>query len=1159
MEQVRALCRRALEREPRERAAFLAAYCLDDRALTHAVESQLTQAADSTAALDAPVWDALAAAMAQAGASLDPEVRWLPNTIGRYRVLRLIGEGGMGSVYEAEQDHPRRLVALKVIRPGLLTPETLRRFEREWQALGRLQHPGIAQIYEAGTADTGVGPQPYFAMEYIQGTTLKQYVAERRLPVRERLDLVARIADAVQHAHDRGLIHRDLKPGNILVDGAGQPKILDFGVARLTDSDAHRTRQTDLGQLVGTLAYMSPEQVLADPDALDGRSDVYALGVSLYELLAGRMPYTISPRLHEAVQTIREEDPGRLSSIDRSYRGDIETIVAKALEKDKARRYASPAALADDIRRYLGDQPITARAASASYQLQKFARRHRALVGGLAAVFTVLVVGTVVSAWQAVRASRAERTAVAAERQVAAERDEATKERNRALDAERQAEEQRNRALDAQAQAQHERNQAVAAMQRADTEAAISKAVNTFLQKDLLAQASAREQATPDTKPDPDLKVRTALDRAARQIGERFRGQPAVEASIRMTIGSAYQDLGLYADARQQLERALALRRSTLGEHAALTTETLGMLAGVTAQEGKYQAAEELFLRTLANLRRTQGEESHDVLDTMSSLATLYQLWGRYPQAQAIVVKTLAAQQRVLGPDHADTLKSRDMLARMYYLGGEFQEAERTLTAVVESRRRLLGPDHPDTMSSMSDLALVYEREGKLAEAEALMLKLRDAARRVLGLEHPETLANSNNLAIFYKSQRRFADAEPLYIESLAVRRRTLGEDHPDTLGTMNNLAALYNAQNRFAEAAPLLVATFEARKRVLGPEHNNTLNTMVNLAQAYSGLGKPKEVESLYAQVLEIRRRTLGPGHPDTLFIQANLGVHYSNQGRQQEAEALLMPLVEARTRRSGPAHPDTLRAIDLLGGTYFKRGDYAQAEAHFTKALDGRRRALGEDHADTLQSVQNLAVTYAELGRVADAESLLASTLAREQKLLGNDHRDTLNAMERLAGVYRRQGKYEQAHALLAQALAARRRISGPQHPDTIETLSRLGLVELQQERYTDVERLLKELESPAASAPDTWWRFFGQSVLGAALSAENKYDDAERLLLEGYSGLAERAALIPADSSAALDRAGQWIVQLYQTWGKPDRAQEWSSKLAAGARSPQKQEQQ
>ncbi len=334
--------------------------------------------------------------------------------------------------------------------------------------------------------------------------------------MRERLDLVARIADAVQHAHDRGLIHRDLKPGNILVDGAGQPKILDFGVARLTDSDAHTTRQTDLGQLVGTLAYMSPEQVLADPDALDGRSDVYALGVSLYELLAGRMPYTISPRLHEAVQTIREEDPGRLSSIDRSYRGDIETIVAKALEKDKARRYASPAALADDIRRYLGDQPITARAASASYQLQKFARRHRALVGGLAAVFTVLIVGTVVSAWQAVRASRAERTAVAAERQVAAERDEATKERNRALDAERQAEEQRNRALDAQAQAQQERNQAVAAMQRADTEAAISKAVNTFLQKDLLAQASAREQATPDTKPDPDLKVRTALDRAAR-------------------------------------------------------------------------------------------------------------------------------------------------------------------------------------------------------------------------------------------------------------------------------------------------------------------------------------------------------------------------------------------------------------------------------------------------------------------------------------------------------------------------------------------------------------------------------------------------------------------------------------------------------------------
>jgi serine/threonine protein kinase len=274
-------------------------------------------------------------------------------------------------VYEAEQDQPRRAVALKVIKPGLVSSELLRRFEQESQALARLQHPAIAQIYEAGTADAGFGPQPFFAMELVRGQSLLD-ADQRRLSVRQRLELMVKICEGVQHAHQRGLIHRDLKPGNILVDETGQPKILDFGVARVTDSDLGATRQTDVGQLVGTLAYMSPEQVLADPLELDTRSDVYALGVILYELLAGRLPYELSAQPLEAARIIREQDPAPLSSISRVYRGDIETITAKALEKDKARRYASAAGLAADVQRYLRDEPITARPPSASYQLRKF-------------------------------------------------------------------------------------------------------------------------------------------------------------------------------------------------------------------------------------------------------------------------------------------------------------------------------------------------------------------------------------------------------------------------------------------------------------------------------------------------------------------------------------------------------------------------------------------------------------------------------------------------------------------------------------------------------------------------------------------------------------------------------------------------------------------
>ncbi|MBV9267634.1 MAG: serine/threonine protein kinase, partial [Acidobacteriaceae bacterium] len=320
-----------------------------------------------------------------------------PTTVGRYRVIRLIGEGGMGSVYEAEQEQPRRTVALKVIRAGLPTPELLWRFEQESQALGRLQHPAIAQIYEAGTADSGYGAQPYFAMEFIHGESLLEYAKAHQFDLGQRLELISKVCDAVHHAHQRGIIHRDLKPGNILVDETGQPKVLDFGIACAADRDLRATRQTGVGQFIGTLAYMSPEQVLADPLELDIRSDVYALGVILYELLAGRMPYTVNQQLPQAVQTICEEVPRPLSSINRSYRGDVETIVAKALEKDKNRRYGSAADLAADIRRYLDNRPIIARPSTAWYRARKFARRYRVPLTALALIVGSLVAGLYVA------------------------------------------------------------------------------------------------------------------------------------------------------------------------------------------------------------------------------------------------------------------------------------------------------------------------------------------------------------------------------------------------------------------------------------------------------------------------------------------------------------------------------------------------------------------------------------------------------------------------------------------------------------------------------------------------------------------------------------------------------------------------------------------
>ncbi len=331
----------ALERDQGLRAGFIEQACGGDESLREEVESLLAQSEGTEDFLEAPALDVAALELAS---SFEPRAPSHLADIGRYRIIRLLGEGGMGTVYEAEQEEPRRMVALKVIKLGLASPDRLRRFRQESRALARLQHPGIAQIYESNTADTGFGPQPYFAMEFTRGLPQRQYAEVHQLNTRQRLALMGKVCEAVHHAHQRGLIHRDLKPGNILVDETGQPKILDFGVARVTQTEAQRdeeqpTLQTGLGQIVGTLAYMSPEQVLGDPIEVDTRSDVYSLGVILYELLSGRLPYQVSQRqLPEAVHRIREEEPADLSSIDRNYRGDIETIVRKALEKDKTRR-----------------------------------------------------------------------------------------------------------------------------------------------------------------------------------------------------------------------------------------------------------------------------------------------------------------------------------------------------------------------------------------------------------------------------------------------------------------------------------------------------------------------------------------------------------------------------------------------------------------------------------------------------------------------------------------------------------------------------------------------------------------------------------------------------------------------------------------------------
>ena len=925
-QQVKALCDLALERPPEDRLSFVVQAHPDDDEMRHEVEALIRLATSGGGVLDAPVWT---------GASSAPS---MPAVIGRYRVLGLVGEGGMGAVYKAEQDRPRRIVALKVIKPGLTTAEMRKRFERESDALARLQHPGIAQIYEVGTAESPVGPLPYFAMELIDGTTLHEYAASHRLGTRERLQLMARICDAIEHAHQRGIIHRDLKPANILLDESGQPKILDFGVARVTDSDAHVTRQTDIGQLVGTLAYMSPEQVLADPLALDTRSDVYALGVILYELLASRLPYALSTKLIEAARTIQDQDPARLSSVSREYRGDIETIVAKALEKDKARRYPSAAALAEDIRRYLADQPIMARPPSASYQIAKFTRRHKALVASSLAVFLALAAGTVISTREALRANN---------------------------------------------------------------EAAIATAVSDFLRNDVLAQASAQSQARPDTKADPDLKVRTALDRAAARIGSKFSGQPAVEASIRQTIGIAYQDLGLYPEARKQIERALDLRRRTLGDNDPATLDTETDIGRSYKLEGKYAESAREYERALEGLRRAYGDETAPVMKATIALADVYQVQARYPQAEALLSQVIDVQRRRAPLDDRDAADTVANLGFLYLNQGKYPQAAARYEEALASQRRVHGPDHPNTIASMNGLGLTYRGLGRQSEAEAMFEQALDGQRRAPGPDHPDTLVTTNNLALAYTNDGRYRDAQPLYEHILEVRRRVLGPDHPDTLLAMNNLGNLYSEGGRYAEAEPLLASTLSGRQRVLGREHPNTLNTMTNIAQLYYREGRWPESDKLYTDILAARRRVLGNDHPSTQLTLNHMGLLYTRMGKWKEAQALLTSTREFWRKAFGPEHAQTLTSIDLLGDLALRRGDVGEAQSLLTSAYEARQRVLGKEHPDTLRSAVNVARLYMTLRRRSEAEALLTATLATQRRLFGDEHPDTIATAELLRRV--------------------------------------------------------------------------------------------------------------------------------------------------------------
>ena len=680
-----------------------------------------------------------------------------PDRIGPFRIRGVLGQGGMGVVYRAEQDSPRREVALKVVRPGYATPEIMRRFAHESQILGKLQHPGIAQVYQAGTADTGAGPQPFFAMELVHGPTLSAHIDEEQPSLRARLELMVQICDAVQHAHTKGVIHRDLKPANVIVtnsagklSGSRQPKILDFGVARATDADIQSaTIQTTAGQLVGTVPYMSPEQVAADPEALDTRSDVYALGVMLFEVLSGELPHDLRRvGIAEAARIIGQVEPTKLGAHDTTLRGDLETITAKALEKEPDRRYQSALELGEELGRYLRNEPIEARRASTAYQLRKFARRNRPLVAAGAVAALMLGLGVAGTAWQAIHASR----------------------------------------------------QAIAARQAEAT----ALAINDFLVSELLGAAN------PAVAQGRDISVGQVLEQASDRVGPALGEEPMLEASVRAVLGEVFMILADAESARHEMERVRDLTTRELGADSSETLAAQRTIAELDAVTGKLADAETRLTELLPRMRSALGPDDRETLMTEASLGRVLLETGRTEEAEAVLRDAGDRRERVSGPEAIETLNARNNLATALKDLRKLDEAEAINRDLLAHRVERFGEQHPDTLVSMNNLAKVEAKLGKLDEAEALGREALAGYTDALNPDHPVVLTLTRNLADILSRADRETEALPLFERASQGRSTTLGATHPDTLSAGLDVARSLRRLGRHAEAARIAKAVLD-------------------------------------------------------------------------------------------------------------------------------------------------------------------------------------------------------------------------------------------------------------------------------------------------------------------------------------------------------------
>ena len=810
-----------------------------------------------------------------------------PTHIGPYRILDLLGEGGMAVVYLAEQKEPvKRRVALKIVKLGMDSKQVVARFESERQALAVLDHPNIAKIFDGGITDSG---RPYFVMEQVHGIPITDYCDQHRLSTKERIELFATACSAVQHAHHKGLIHRDLKPSNLLVgvvDGKPQVKIIDFGIAKATSTSfTEHTLVTKIGQVIGTPQYMSPEQADITGLDVDTRTDIYSLGVVLYELLAGVVPLDLTAVGEQAIRlALREKDPPKPSTritelgdtseeiararntdpdhLQRELKGDLDWVVMQAIAKDRTRRYETANALAMDCRRFLKHEPVTARSPSAGYIFNRFIRRNRIAVAAAAVVVLAIAVGAVSATIGFIRATEAEQVA----------------------------------------------------LQEAETATRISG----FLTE--LFQVSDPSEARGNS-----ITAREILDRGAESIDAGLDDQPEVRATLMVTMADVYQNLGLLKEAEELLGKALELRRQVYAEPHAGIAWVLNKLTEVNVYQGEFTLAREYGEAALEMQRTVYSDVHENIAHSLANLAVIDYYEANYDGALELFAESLEMFEITLGGDHPDVINATSSLGSVHARLGNLVEAERLNRLALERRRRHSGDDHPDVAVMLGNLAITLKDTGRHDEAEPLYLEVLELQKKLLG-ESPSVANTMNNIGLFYLETDDVERATPMLHGALDMWSRTLGAANVKVYVALHNLGQLYINKGDLDQAEEFIRQAVAGQVKTLGDRHEATAGTRMYLAEIYMDTGRLNESEQILRSVVDVFETTFPEGHRRTVTARMRLGATLAAQGRFEEGEPLMLENL-AQLRAIAPGSIAERRALRWVARQYDKWGRPGEA----------------------------------------------------------------------------------------------------------------------------------------------------------------------------------------------------------------------------------------